>query len=183
MRVFGALWLGLRGRRAVPAGARTIGYAGGLTLPLVIMVVLAVVEIAAGELLVPWWWLRLVLLVPGVYGLLWVLGFLASTRVYPHAVGPAELLLRFACLTEVAVPLGKVGAVRKELCGRHEQSIEVEAGTLSFAVLGTTGVVVELTEPHEVDLGKRGRHLIERIRLYADDPAAAVTILSGARLP
>ncbi|MGW0521544.1 hypothetical protein [Crossiella sp. NPDC003009] len=183
IQMFGALWHRLRGRRLVPAGARTIDYAGGLAAPLLVAVAAAVIEIVAGELLVPWLWLRLVLLAIGAYGLLWVLGLLAATRVYPHAVGPAELRLRFACFTEVVVPLIKLGAVRKEFCGRHERMIEVDGGTLSFASLGTTGVLVELTEPHEVDLGKRGRHRIERIRLHADDPAAAVAVLSGARLP
>lgn len=183
LKVFGALWHGIRGRRVLPPDARAIGYAGGLALPMGILVVLGVVEIVAAELLVPWLWLRLVLLIAGLYGLLWVLGLLAATRVYPHAVGPAELRLRFAVLTEVVVPLAKLGAVRRELCGSHDGMVEAGDGTLSFAVNGTTNLVLALTEPHRVDLGRRGSHSIERIRLYADDPDAALRLLDAVRLP
>jgi hypothetical protein len=60
------------------------------------------VEILLGELLMPWGWLRLVVLVASVYALVWVFGFYGSMVVLPHRLEAHGLRARCGALAERA---------------------------------------------------------------------------------
>ena len=66
--------------------ARRFGYASTATPLLAAFIVLSAVEIPIVDLVLPWRNLRGVALAAGAYGVLWMLGMLASIRVHPHVI-------------------------------------------------------------------------------------------------
>ncbi|KJK45430.1 hypothetical protein UK23_26310 [Lentzea aerocolonigenes] len=50
-------------------------------------------------------------------------------------------------------------------------------GTLVLEISNSTNVRVQLNEPQEVDLGRRGAHHITKIEFWADDPGGMVRAL------
>ena len=63
------------------------------------------VELLVLELLAPWAWLRISLLVLGLYALLWMFGLYASLVTLPHRLEESGLWLRYGALAEGLVPL------------------------------------------------------------------------------
>ena len=59
-------------RPDVPAGARPVGYSRLVTPVLCLWIFASAAEIPLVHVLVPWEWLRLSLLVVGVWGVLWL---------------------------------------------------------------------------------------------------------------
>jgi hypothetical protein len=139
------------------------------------------VEIGVVDLVVPWRVVRLVLLVLGVYGALWMLGFIGAFSVRPHVVTADRLWLRFAHLREVAVPLDLVDTVRTARHSGYRRSLQVEDGVLAMAVSDNTTVSVRLREPWSTML-KPGtaEQTVTEVRFHADDPRAAVAALTAA---
>lgn len=180
IQVWVALYRRLRRRPNIAPGATAFGYGGAMRFPLVGLTVVSMVEVVAVELIVPWPPVRWLLVLLGGYGMVWLLGFVASMWVNPHTVGPAELRLRFGFFADLAVPTALLRSARRELTGSHRETVEYEDGTLSVSVLGVTDVCVELTEPYPVDLGRAGVRPVHRVRLHADDPRAAVRALCEA---
>jgi hypothetical protein len=62
-------------RRGTP-----LTYGGQLRPLLAGIAAVSVLEVAVVEIMAPWAWLRWTLLVVGVYGLIWVLGFTSDER-------------------------------------------------------------------------------------------------------
>ncbi|MGI5239848.1 hypothetical protein [Dactylosporangium sp. CA-139066] len=174
LRIFAAIGRALRRRREVGADERAVAYGGQLRPLLIGVVALSAVEIAAVELLVPWAVVRWVLAVLGAYGLLWAVGVACSVYTRPHTIGPDGLRLRFAAFTELDVPARRLVPAGTAPRGSHRRTVEVDGGTLSFSVLGQTNLAVRIEPPAELGLGRAGRHRIDTVRFYADDPAAAL---------
>ena len=55
-----------------------------------------------------WPWLLLAL---HVYGVLWILGLLASLTTHPHLLGPDALVLRDSAVGELTIPLSAITSV------------------------------------------------------------------------
>ncbi|MFG2037522.1 hypothetical protein [Dactylosporangium sp. NPDC048998] len=178
LRLYHALFDAVRGRR--PRAA--IAYGGRLRGLLVGMTAVSVVELFVVEVVVPWPAARWALLILGAYGLLWVAAFLAATVSRPHTVTDDAVRLRFAVFHDIEVPLRHLEDARRALRGSHRRTVEVDGEELSVSVLGTTNVLLLLSEPSEVDLGRPGRHRISRIRLYADDPPHALELLRRTKI-
>ena len=79
---------------------------GGALLILVLLTV--PVEIFVVELLVPWAWLRWVLLIAALYGVLWFGGLIASLKVLPHRLEAGGVRLRHGNLAEVLIPYHEI---------------------------------------------------------------------------
>ena len=156
----------------------TFAYAGRLKPMLITMVAVSVIELAVVELFVPWAWLRWVLLLVGVWGLVWVARYARSLVTRPHLVRDGRLHLRFAKVADVAVPLPGVTSAGPSL-GSHDETVEVTGDTLSVSVMGLTNVSLTLDAPVRVDAGPVGAHEIRKVRFYADRPEAAARLLRG----
>ena len=106
------LWLFRRGRQ----GAGQFSYHrrswGGALLILVLLTV--PVEIFVVELLVPWAWLRWVLLIAALYGVLWIGGLIASLKVLPHQLEAGGVRLRHGNLAEVLIPYHEIADVEQQ---------------------------------------------------------------------
>lgn len=95
LRAYWCLYLAIARKRRVPDGAQSFGYSkGSLTFPTAIVVV-STIELGVVHLLVPWTWLRIVLLVLSVWGVLFIFGLFATRIVHPHIVTDESLQLRW----------------------------------------------------------------------------------------
>ncbi|MFC6145733.1 hypothetical protein [Corynebacterium nasicanis] len=105
------LWRLLRGRVIVPAGAVALpARARWWHLPAMFTVAI-LIEIIIIEVLVPWPWLRLLLLLGSLYSIPLLWGYLAGRVVHPHYVGE-DLVLREGRTELLRVPAADIAAVR-----------------------------------------------------------------------
>ena len=174
-----SLWRWVRRRPDVPAGADAFPYASAVTPVLWTFIVLSAVEIPLVDWLLPWQSLRIALLVLGVYGLLWMVGLLASMKVHPHTVGDGGLRVRSGFTVDVRVPWEEIAAVRvrrRSVEGSRTVVVAEERGrrAVSVAVVSSTQVDVELRTPLVLPLARTGGQPVGELRLAADDPAALV---------
>lgn len=161
-----------------PAGAETFGYAGPATPLIFAFIGLSVVEIPVAHLLLPWQTARIVVLVVGVWGLTWMLGFLASLKTYPHVVGDSGLRIRHGTAVDITVPwdaIASIGVRHRDLpSSRTVQLSRIDSGTvLHVGISSQTNVDVALRHPVTVPLPK-GDEPVAAVRFYADDARALV---------
>ncbi|HET7734913.1 MAG TPA: hypothetical protein VFK52_02980 [Nocardioidaceae bacterium] len=171
-------------RPDVPEGAAPIGYAqlsapmlwlwifGSATEVVVVEVVLRNIDAHWADVV------RLPVLGLGLWGVLWMLGMLAASKVRPHLVTDDLLLVRFGTRTWVHVPLKAVTAVRP---AEHEypgvvKSLHHEDDLLLVGVSLRTNLEVVLDEPRDLATS-HGTRRADRVGLWVDDPRAAAAQL------
>ena len=159
-------------------GDRSFGYSAQVRPLFLVLLVLTPVEILLVDLLVPWFWLRAVLLVFGlISGLLlgWLLWMLHK---FKHEIDDEYLWLRYAREFEYRIPLRAIENVTQGMTSRSlNKTRSVVDGTLVLEIANTTNVRVSLNEPQEIDLGRRGAHQVTKIEFWADDPDGMVRAL------
>ncbi len=118
---------------------------------LIVAVLTAPGEILLWEILIPWNWLRLVLLVLSLYALLWIFAFYASLSVLPHRLTPEFALLHYGALAEGRIPYSSIDAVevdqRKVPDGREGLRLSRDKASAYIGVGGKTDVIIHLREP------------------------------------
>ncbi|MDW8058445.1 MAG: hypothetical protein RMK01_00045 [Thermomicrobium sp.] len=153
---------------------------GALTL-LVLLTTPA--ELLLLHLLVPWSWVRWLLLALALYGLAWLLGLWAGFRVYPHHLERDRLVLRYSFLHELSVPLAAIETIRAEP-GRSpngRDGLHVRDGVAWLAVGGRTDLVVELRAPVEAKRFLAPVGPIHRIHVAVDRPEQLLRALAEPR--
>ena len=160
-------------------GARGFGYAALITPVLVAFVVVSAIELPILHLVLPWEGVRLLADIAGVWGLIWMLGLMASVRAYPHVVSDAGLRIRSGSTVTIDVPWDAVAAVRRRdrtLDTRGAVVVEeTDAGrVVSVAVMKFTNIDVVLREPTVVAVPGRAAGPVAELRFSADDPGAVV---------
>ena len=167
------LWLFRRRRQ----GAGQFSYHrrswGGALLILVLLTV--PVEIFVVELLVPWAWLRWVLLIAALYGVLWFGGLIASLKVLPHRLEASGVRLRHGNLAEVLIPYHEIADVEQQSLGapggRDGLVTDRNAGSAYLAVGGRTDVTLRLRAARSVYGLLRPTPPVTTVHVAADDPA------------
>lgn len=179
-------------RPDVPRGATPIGYSR-LVVPMLWLwifgssVEVVVVEVVLRHLEQPWAAaVRLPLLILGVWGVVWMLGMLASYRVRPHLLTDTELRARSGARTWLVLPLESVATTRvveHELPGVI-RSLHVEEHLALVGVGSRTNLEMVLRTPTVVTTSK-GQATVTRVGIWADEPrqtAARITpLLSASR--
>ncbi|MCZ2849350.1 hypothetical protein [Modestobacter sp. VKM Ac-2978] len=164
-------------RPRVPAGAVAFTYHRAVLPLIVTFIVLSVLELVVVDLVVHRWpVVRVPLLVLGIWGVTWMLGFLAALVTRPHSVGPDGIHARYSTDVDVALPWSAITAVTRRLDTRAEKAPRLTrdaagAVTLHLWMQDRTNVDVELDQPVSVRLPE-GTTTVHRIGLFADDPAA-----------
>ena len=164
-------------RPDVPRGATPIGYSRLVTPVLWLWIFASTVEVVAVELVLrsldhPWATaLRVPLLVLGIWGVLWMMGMLASFRVRPHLLSNAELLVRSGARTWLVLPLGAVQSTRRV---EHElpgviRSLHVDAGLALVGAGSRTNLELSLGVPTTVATSK-GEVTVSRVGMWVDEP-------------
>ena len=161
--------------RAKP-GEAEFGYGKGSPLGmLVLMVVLtAPVEVVFWELLVPWAWLRWVLLVVSVYSVLWLLGLYASRITLPHRLEEDGLRLRQGLFAEAFVPYAEVEGVEKRRRKSPREGDGLQSspngGAAYMATNGRVDLALTLKSPLTVRGFPRDVGPVGTIHVAADEP-------------
>ena len=187
-----ALWLELRlyaclirwvlRRPEVAPGQEPIGYAQAVTPVLCLWIFASAAEIPLAHVLLPWHTARMVLLVLEAWGLVWMLGLLASYRVRPHVLDADGLRLRNGAVTDVRVAWADVARVRQERMDLESsvRSVQVRredgATELQVGVSGQVNVVLELHGPVVVQTPK-GPLEVTVVRFFVDEPRDVVSRL------
>lgn len=145
-----------------------------MRLILVMLTFTTPVELLVLELLAPWAWLRISLLVLGLYALLWMFGLYASLVTLPHRLEEDGLRLRYGALAEGFVPLSEIATVR--LAQRRPpgpgdglQTGSGEGG-IYLATGGRTDLTLMLHSPQTVQGLFRSTRPASTIHLAADEP-------------
>jgi hypothetical protein len=167
--------------RRVPGrgpGVQTFPYAREVSPLLGAFIFVSALELVVVHLILPWATIRTVLLVLSIWGLVWMIGFLASMRVFPHLLDERGLRLRYGTSVDVRVPweaIASVTASRRSLTsGRSVQLLGTDDGqAVAVAVLKRTRVDVVLHGPTTLELPD-GPAEVTAVRFDADDPKAVV---------
>ena len=164
-------WI-LRRPQTTEPGAELHPYAAASAPLIWAFIVLNAIEVPVVHLALPWEQAKNALLVLGVWGLAWMLGYLASVKIHPHTVGPSGLRVRFGIVIDVTIPWNAIGDVRQLRRDREKgKSVQFDGTTLHVVQVKQTNVQITLREPltvrhHDVD------QVVTEVNLWADDPKA-----------
>lgn len=165
-------WL-TRRPRAARVDAVLFGYGSQATPILLAFIFLSMLEIPILPLLLPWTAVRYSLLVLGVWGLLWMLGLLASIRIYPHVIEEEGLRLRSGFQFDAFVRWEQIATIRlRRSSSDRKLQIEQHQNGASVALHGTNNLEVTLSEPVIVHLPDGREATVDAISFFADKPTA-----------
>lgn len=137
-------------------------------------------EMVAVHFIVPWPWVRWTLLVVSLWGLVWMIGFLAGLIVHPHLIEPDRVRVRNGHTIDAVIPINSIDLARTYVTSRPSSktiTIDDDDPThLYIAVSGQVNIHLTLTHPIHVDL-PRGRYTVFILSFWADTPAVAMTRL------
>jgi hypothetical protein len=184
LRLFEAVWQLATGRRDVREDEVGIGYAKGRLPVELVFATVAVIELVAVDLLVPWEalgsfaWLRVAVLLASAYGILWIALWMVAERTRPHLATDESLVLRWGHLPIATVPWELVAEVRE----RKRYSADDTRLTHDVPLQGTN-LDIELRAPLDARVPfKRRDRQVTGISLGVDDPGAAAAVIRG-RIP
>lgn len=150
-------------------------YARTVTPVMWLWIFASAAEIPLVHLLVPWDGVRIGLLVVGIWGLVWMVGLLASLYVYPHLLGPTRLRVRYGASHSIGLPWDAVASVTHKQRDLDSsvwtlQPRETEHGRgLQVGVSGQVNVHAQLRQPTVVSTAKGEMEIVE-LSFFADDP-------------
>lgn len=177
--IWRSLYIVLMRRPRVPRPeALAFGYAAAAATIIWIFIGVSAVEVVVFHLVVPWEIVRIVGLVIGVWGLLWMLGLLASLYAHPHAVDVDGVRVRYGTSVNVLVPWDSIDTIqmrRRDL--PNSRSVQVDGSVVNVGVSSQVNVRMTMSEPTELALPK-GRHVVSELNFYTEDPKA---LIAGAR--
>lgn len=164
-------------RPRVPPGAAGFSYSQPILTIMIVIVAVSAVEVVVVDVIVRRWaYVRVPLLILSVWGLVWMLGLLFGMLVRPHAVGPDGIRVRYG--SEVDIPIGwddiHSVARQKNVITEIRPKVTVDAdgaATLHMRIMNETNIAVELERAMPLRL-PHGTETVNRVNLYADDPAA-----------
>lgn len=166
-------------RRDVRDVEEPIPYSGPLVIILSVVAVTDGIAAFVLHLLLPPS-VRLVALVLGIIGLVWLLGFIASLICYPHVVSAERLRLRFSVFHDIVVPATVVTSVhtasKEPLSQKSAERFEDE---LVMAVSGQANVTVRMDPTSFRSLNPKvsGSEGLARITFFANEATQARHLL------
>ncbi len=150
------------------------------SMPLLLVIVaLSAVEIVVVDLLVQQWiWIRIPLLVIGVWGLIWLTGLICAHFMRPHTIGSEGIRVRDGLDMDAHVEwvdIYSVGVKSHNHKPKTPSVIDDRGGrSLVMAISDRTNIKIELERPTTITLPglppKGGQHIIDRIYLWTDTP-------------
>lgn len=179
LKLYRSLFRWVTRRPDIPRDAVAFTYVSPVAALLWVFVVVSAVELVTLHLLLPWETVRLIADILGVWGLVWMLGMLASFRVYRHLVSDSGLRVRSGVSFDFTVPWDAVATIAVRERGRDKsRALQIDRdadGTVLNVVIGSrTNVDVTLGRPLVVPL-RKGDESATEIRLYADDARELVS--------
>ena len=159
-------------RPRVPKGASGFSYHSPILTILVIFIVLSAIEIPVIDMIVHRWdWVRIPLLIAGIWGVTWMVGLLLSFLTRPHAVGPEGIRARDGAHVDVDLPWDAVASVEKskDVQEKAPKIQDEEHGrTLALRIGNETNVLITLEHPVRTKL-RDDVVEVDAVRLWVDD--------------
>lgn len=179
VRVYSSIGRAIARRPAVPAGGSGLGYHRPVLTVLCIFIGLSAVEIPIIDLIVHRWpVVRITMLVLGIWGVTWMVGLLCAMLMRPHTVGPEGIRVRSGLEVDVAVPWEDIASIAVARRVDEPKRPRVADGEYAERMQDETNILIELERSIPVRLPglppKGGEHLVDSIRLWADDPRALI---------
>lgn len=158
----------------VAPGDATFGYSSAAAPILWVFIVMSAIEIPLLHLIIPWPTVQVIFLVIGAWGLIWMVGLLASFHVHPHVISDRGVRIRNSLGVDVQIPWAEIRAIRpyrRTLASSATTVIDKDSrgDVAHIAVSSMTNVEIELHAPISVDLPKVDGP-VAAVRCYADDP-------------
>ena len=178
-RLYASLARWLIRRPAIPRNVEPFGYSQVVAPVMWLWIFASAAEMVVVHLLIPWPTVRIVVLVISAWGLIWMIGFLASIKVHPHLVGADSLRVRHGSSVDIAVPWDSIASIvvqRRDLPSsiRTLRFGETKNGTdLQVAVSDQVNVHAVVKDSMTVPTRKGDREITE-LSFWADDPKALV---------
>jgi hypothetical protein len=183
LALYGQLVRWITRRPDVPDGVTPVPY-GRLATPVVWLFILgSAVELVAFDLILSRWltFLRIPFLVLGGWGLVWMLGLMASYRMRPHLLTDTELHVRNMARTRVVVPLDSVTQVRvADVDESSIRSVRVVDDALLVLVSGRTNLQLTLAEGTTIS-SPVGEIAPATVGLWVDEPREVAAMLRRRR--
>jgi hypothetical protein len=160
-------------------GVQAFSYAKAITPIMGAFVFVSALELPVVDLLLPWETVRLIAIVLSVWGLLWMVGLLASMKVFPHLVDDHGLRIRYGTRADIRIPWEAIASVATRRgrvpTRKHVQLERSDDGTVvDVAVLKLTNVEVALHGATTIGLPDGPEEVIGA-RFYVDDPRGLVS--------
>lgn len=159
-------------RRVPGRGPRSedFGYGKEVTPIILVFIFLSALEIPVVHLLIPWPAVKLALLIVGVWGVLWMIGYLAGMRVFRHLIDDSGMRIRQGPHVDLRIPWDAVAGIKAQRGSFKAHGLAVEDGVAYVPVLNQTRVAVTLACPVDG---------FAEVRFYADDPRGFVEAVRG----
>ena len=168
--VWRSVWRFASRRGIAPAGADRFSNDKPVRPILLAFLAVSAIEVPVVDLLVhPWPWVRIPLLILGIWGVTFMVGMLLGGVTRPHTVGPEGLRVRHGDEFEVVLPWALVASVARHRGPRQDKTFTLEARMLTVVVQDGTAIEVETEEPVAVRLPNGGRGEVDRLRFHVDD--------------
>ena len=180
LRLYRSLFRWITRRPVVPsADVEAVGYSQAVTPIMLLWIFASAVEMVVVHLLLPWQTVRIILLIISAWGLIWMIGFLASLKVNPHLLSDTTLRVRHGATVDIAVAWDSIATIvyqRRDLPPsiRTMQFRETKSGTdLQVGVSGEVNVHAVLRHPLMVPTPSGDKEITE-LSFWVDDPKAFV---------
>lgn len=163
-----------------------VGYARLVTPVMWLWIFGSACEIPLVHVLVPWDGVRVALLVIGVWGLMWMVGLLASLYVYPHLLGPDQVRIRYGTSSWATVAWEDVAEVttrERDLPSSMWVVQDFDSGDgpgVAVAVAGRTNLELRLHRPTLVPTSKGEREVVA-VALWVDEPREVAAHIRAQR--
>lgn len=134
----------------------------------------APVEFLLYELLIPWLWVRILLLFLGIYAIFWAFAFVAALHVLPHECLAGGILLRYGIAAQAFVPYTAIEMVTvrpRNISGRPNGfRVDRAHRAGAFVVGGLTQVTLTLSQSVEVETMVGRRPSVATLDVAVDQP-------------
>lgn len=179
--IYGNIARAIARRPAIPVGGQGFRYAAPVLTILWIFIILSAVELVVVDLIVHRWLVvRVIFLVIGIWGLVWMIGLLLGYYMRPHTVGPGGIEIRNGLDLNVQISWDDVHSVAIKKHSYQPKTPKVitdsDQGVLAIGILNETNIEIVLEKPKSIVLPgmppKGGEHAVTTARLWADDPRA-----------
>jgi hypothetical protein len=145
------------------------------------------VEILLFELLIPWDWLRWLLLIAAAYALFWAFAFYASLVVLPHRLEQDGVRLRYGIFADTLIPYPVIERVELQQLRSPSRGeglrVDRENETAHITIGGRTSVTLHLRAPCALNGLLNLTPPVRTVYVAADDPEGLTRELTTVLRP
>lgn len=132
------------------------------------------VEILLFEFLIPWAWLKVVLLLASVYSVFWLVGLYASQVTLPHRLEAEGVRLHAGALASGFIPYAALAEVAREQRKTPKKSqglsLSADQSAAYFGIDGTSDAALHLSVPQQMRGFVKWTPPVSTVYLAVDEP-------------